>query len=267
MAAPRQLELIAWDNPLGRRVGAEFFRELPAAPGVYRMLSAEAEVLYVGSSRQLRHRVSSYRSITPTRHSRRLCRLVHAVAAIVIELTGTEAEARILEASWIRHYRPRYNRALNRPEETVWIGLRLLPTERRLETRWTRERESLDLWPAATQVSGPFSHFKAVSRLHSLRRILWWLGQPRADLRDCPPEFLRRDRPTRDWIQTWPAELPLALEAPDPTPMLLAAAEAARERLALLPWNAPLLEWWEHDREVLAAGLAGVGLVSAGPGG
>ena len=87
MPPPRQLELIPWENPLGARLGPEFFQELPPSPGVYRMLSREAEVLYVGSSRHLRQRVSSYRSISPGRHSRRLCRLVHQVAAVIIEPT------------------------------------------------------------------------------------------------------------------------------------------------------------------------------------
>lgn len=244
-----QLELIRWENPLGARVGPEFFRELPSTPGVYRMLSREAEVIYVGSSRNLRNRVASYRSISSLRHSRRLCRLVHAVAAIHIELTETEADARSLEASWIRHYRPRFNRALNRPLESIWIGLET--TASSLVTRWTpRENEHLD-WPSKSIVFGPFPHRKFVHWLQSLRRTLWWTHAEEIDLRTCPIALLRREKPPHECEQ----RCSVISAIPDPASLaatLLLLAEQRAPLLAEKPWNRPLVERWEEDRKVLA---------------
>ncbi len=240
---PRQLELLPWINPLPARLGAEFFRELPTAPGVYRWLSREAEVLYVGSSRNLRQRVGSYRSIGPQRSPRRLCRLVHAAQAIHIEPTETEAEARALEASWIRHYRPRFNRALNRPPESIWIGW--WHEGNALTTAWTRGEDPPEGWPPEADVRGPFAHRRGLYALQALRRTLWWTTQERPDLRDCPPA-LRADR-----------EIPVRYVQPLPhghteLARLAATAEQTAERLTHFPWNAPLLARALEDAALLA---------------
>jgi len=215
------------------------------------MLSREAEVLYVGSSRNLRQRVASYRSVGPAQHPRRLCRLVHAVVAIHIEPTETEAAARALEASWIRHYRPRFNRALNRSAETVWIGLARDSRTGFLDTRWRRSEAAPADWPEAMQRRGPFAHRRPVFWLQSLRRTLWWIEGAPVDLRNCPPALLRWDRPVSEWSQA------CSLACPEFTPTALAeavsqAADSKVEDLRAQPWNAPLLDYWEHDREVLA---------------
>lgn len=256
MPRPRQLELIPWFNPLGERIGPEFFRELPSAPGVYRMLSRDAEVLYVGSSRNLRSRVASYRSISPARHARRLCRLVHAARAIHIEPTDTEAQARALEASWIRHYRPRFNRAMNGPIETIWIGLRFDVGGGTLSTYWSHTGQSRSAWAAGATAWGPFAHRRPVFWIHSLRRTLWWAAAGELDLRSVPTELLCRDRPRPDFTQSCPFDGPRdSAEAFVET--LLAEAANRLPRLLERPWNRPLLEFWEHDRDVLATFLPG----------
>ncbi len=56
----------------GMRIIADFVRTLPRKPGVYRMISAEGEVLYVGKARSLRSRVAAYTQ--PTRLATRLIR-------------------------------------------------------------------------------------------------------------------------------------------------------------------------------------------------
>jgi excinuclease ABC subunit C len=83
-----------------------FLRNLTQGPGVYRMLNADGEVMYVGKARNLRRRVGSYF----TRASnRRIASMVAQIRNIEITATHTEAEALLLENHLIKEHRPRYN--------------------------------------------------------------------------------------------------------------------------------------------------------------
>ena len=82
-------------------------KTLPGDPGVYRMLNAEEEVLYVGKARNLVRRVTSYTQ--PTRLSNRLIRMVAETHALEIVTTHTEVEALLLEINLIKKHRPRFN--------------------------------------------------------------------------------------------------------------------------------------------------------------
>ncbi len=85
----------------------DFLRHLTTRPGVYRMLSAEGEVLYVGKARNLRRRVASYfRRSGLSPKTRALMAQMHHVEVTV---THTEAEALLLENNLIKAHRPRYN--------------------------------------------------------------------------------------------------------------------------------------------------------------
>ena len=64
----------------GIKVIAEFVRTLPKKPGVYRMIAADGEVLYVGKARSLRNRVTAYTQ--PNRLETRLMRMVQATRSM-----------------------------------------------------------------------------------------------------------------------------------------------------------------------------------------
>lgn len=104
-------------------------KELPRAPGVYRMLDARGQVLYVGKAKDLRRRVASYFGRLP---SRRLERLVSQIADIAITLTRTEGEALLLESQLIKSLKPRFNVLLRDDKSYPYILLTIQDTYPRL---------------------------------------------------------------------------------------------------------------------------------------
>jgi excinuclease ABC subunit C len=91
----------------GRDAIAQFARHAPSAPGVYRMISASGDVLYVGKAKNIKKRILSY--ARPTGHVTRIARMIAVTATIEFVTTATETEALLLEANLIKRLRPRFN--------------------------------------------------------------------------------------------------------------------------------------------------------------
>ncbi|MGL4242603.1 MAG: GIY-YIG nuclease family protein, partial [Beijerinckiaceae bacterium] len=91
----------------GAEVIKRFWKTLPNSPGVYRMLDADGEVLYVGKARKLKARVSSY--ARGQGHSNRIARMIAGTASMEFVVTETETEALLLETNYIKQFKPRFN--------------------------------------------------------------------------------------------------------------------------------------------------------------
>jgi excinuclease ABC subunit C len=91
----------------GHEVIQDHLKTLDGSPGVYRMLNAASEVLYVGKARNLKARVSNY--ARPSGHSGRIARMIHETASMMFLTTRTELEALLLEQNLIKQLKPRYN--------------------------------------------------------------------------------------------------------------------------------------------------------------
>lgn len=80
---------------------------LPFSPGVYIMKDAEGRVIYVGKSKKLKNRVTSY--FVSASHSYKTERMVSLVRDFDYIVTDTEIEALALENTLIKKHSPRYN--------------------------------------------------------------------------------------------------------------------------------------------------------------
>jgi excinuclease ABC subunit C len=139
----------------GRDVIAEAARHAPSAPGVYRMIAAGGDVLYVGKAKNLKKRILAY--ARPTGLVSRIARMVAVTASIEFVSTATETEALLLEANLIKRLRPRFNVLLRDDKSFPYI---LITAGERpaqiVKHRGARNREG--------DYFGPFAAVNAVNR-------------------------------------------------------------------------------------------------------
>ena len=137
---------------------------LPLCPGVYLMKDAEGTVIYVGKSRHLKNRVSSY--FADTDHGPKTARMVSRVADFDYILCDTEMEALTLENVLIKQYTPRYNIKLKDAKSYPYIKITAGPWPRIEVSRTRREdgaayfgpyRSSATAHSAAETVSAIFA--------------------------------------------------------------------------------------------------------------
>jgi excinuclease ABC subunit C len=114
------------DAPTPALKGIEAIRDawkrLPARPGVYRMIGADGEVLYVGKAKSLKNRVGQYAQ--GRGHTNAIYRMIHQTASLEVIVTATETEALLLETNMIKRLRPRYNVLMRDDKSFPFIAIR-----------------------------------------------------------------------------------------------------------------------------------------------
>src|SRR6201991_818251 len=159
---------------------AAYLKTLPDAPGVYRMLNAAGDVLYVGKAKSLKKRVSSY--ARGGVHADRLTRMVAETAEMLFVTTASEIEALLLESNLIKQLKPRYNVSYRDDKSFPNILLREdHPFPQLLKHRGAKSAKGIYF--------GPFASAGAVTRtLNTLQRAFL--------LRSCSDSvFASRTRP------------------------------------------------------------------------
>jgi excinuclease ABC subunit C len=171
-------------TPASLEAGAAAIRRawatLPNAPGVYRMIDAQGDVLYVGKAKNLKARVGSYaRGQAP---STRITRMIAETASMEFVTTATETEALLLEANLIKQLRPRYNVVLRDDKSLPYILLTAdTHAPQVVKHRGARNRKG--------HYFGPFASVWAVNRtVNALQRAFL--------LRSCSDSYFEnRTRP------------------------------------------------------------------------
>src|SRR5438132_8146495 len=179
---PEQDIDLAAAGPLavGRAVIANHAKLAPSSPGVYRMIDAKGDVLYVGKAKNIRKRIIAYGR--PTGYDPRIERMIAATAALEFVSTATETEALLLEANLIKRLRPRFNVLLRDDKSFPYI---LITADhwapQILKHRGARSRDG--------NYFGPFASVWAVNRtITALQRAFL--------LRSCSDGFFEsRTRP------------------------------------------------------------------------
>jgi excinuclease ABC subunit C len=167
-------------SKFGHEVIQDYLKTLDGSPGVYRMLNAANEVLYVGKARNLRARVSNY--ARPSGHSGRIARMIGETASMMFLTTRTETEALLLEQNLIKQLKPRYNVLLRDDKSFPNI---LIPTDHPFPMIRKHRGKRSD----KGRYFGPFASAGAVNRtLNQLQRVFL--------LRTCSDSmFSARSRP------------------------------------------------------------------------
>ncbi|MXP13677.1 excinuclease ABC subunit UvrC [Altererythrobacter confluentis] len=153
---------------------------LKPSPGVYRMLDARGDVLYVGKARALKNRVANYTQVANL--TNRLQRMVSQTRAMEIITTNSEAEALLLEAQLIKRFRPPYNVLLRDDKSFPFILLRM-------DHDFPRIMKHRGARRAKGNYYGPFASAGSVNTtINALQKLFL--------LRSCTDSFFRRrDRP------------------------------------------------------------------------
>jgi len=159
---------------------ASYLKTLPDQPGVYRMLNAAGDVLYVGKAKSLKKRVSAY--ARGGGHTDRLTRMVAETAEMLFVTTASETDALLLESNLIKQLKPRYNVSYRDDKSFPNILLREdHPFPQLLKHRGAKSTKGIYF--------GPFASAGAVTRtLNTLQRAFL--------LRSCSDSvFASRTRP------------------------------------------------------------------------
>lgn len=158
----------------------DFVRTLTSRPGVYRMLAANGEVLYVGKARDLRRRVGSY--FSRRAHDAKTQAMLAAVARVEVTVTATESEALLLEYNLIKEHKPRFNVLLRDDKSYPYIHV----TSHQAFPRFELYRGSRSL---PGRYLGPFPHGGAAREvIHQLQKLF--------RIRQCSDSyFANRSRP------------------------------------------------------------------------
>jgi excinuclease ABC subunit C len=138
---------------------------LPQAPGVYIMKNSEGDVLYVGKSKKLKNRVSSY--FVGQSHSYKTEKMVSLVRDFDYIVCQTEIEALTLENVLIKKHSPKYNIKLKDAKSYPYIKVTNESFPKLFVTRERRSDRSKYFGPYQGS-QGAHAALDAVMRIFSL---------------------------------------------------------------------------------------------------
>jgi DNA polymerase-3 subunit epsilon len=115
----KALKRNSFEQTLPPNLPREEFEKLPTTAGVYYFHDEHRKIIYVGKAINIKKRVSSH--FTGNVKSPQRQAFLREIHSVTYELTGNELIALLHEASEIRSYWPKYNRAQKKPERSFGI--------------------------------------------------------------------------------------------------------------------------------------------------
>lgn len=109
-----------------------FLAQLPSTPGVYRMLGAEGDLLYIGKAKSLKDRVRSYFQ-TSAQLPPKIAKMIRYVHSIEWEESGSELSALMYESKEIKRHKPPFNTASKKLRRYPFLRLTVQDEFPRLE--------------------------------------------------------------------------------------------------------------------------------------
>ncbi len=161
-----------------RTIRETFLPKLPEQPGVYFFRSEHGELLYIGKSKNLKARISSY--FVDTEHKAdKVKELVMTLRHIEWQVTGSELEALLLESRLIKLHKPRYNTLLKR--------YRTYPFLKLTKSEFPRLEIALEIEADGAEYFGPFPSMETVRKVFTMLNRIF-------QLRKCSDDELQKGR-------------------------------------------------------------------------
>lgn len=137
--------------------------KIPDNPGIYMMKDEKDEIIYVGKAKNLKKRVNQY--FKSKNHASKIQNMIQNISAFEYIITDSEIEALMLEANFIKKYKPKYNTMLMDDKQYPYIKVTI-------KEKFPRIMKVRELKKDGSKYFGPYtSAFAVTQTIESIRNI------------------------------------------------------------------------------------------------
>ena len=142
---------------------------VPSCPGCYLMKNSEGYIIYVGKSKNLKNRLSSY---FKSSHTGKTKMLVSEIADFEYIITNTEIESLLLEINLIKKYDPKYNILLRDDKTYPYIDLTndIVPVLKVVRNPNVKKNKNSHIFGPYPNVKAARDVVEVINRLYPLRK-------------------------------------------------------------------------------------------------
>lgn len=140
--------------------------ELPVAPGIYYFLNSKNEIIYIGKTKSLRGRVSSYFSQTAPKKAKKI---IQQASRLKIEITNSELSALLTEAESIKLVNPKHNSQLKKYGNKYFLKINCIHKFPTLEITNHFDFDGNDYFGLFISKKKADSVFKIINKAFALR--------------------------------------------------------------------------------------------------
>lgn len=146
--------------------------DFPNSPGIYKFLSSENKILYVGKSKNLKKRVKSY---FQKEQNKKISNMIKETSSIDFVLSESEHDALLLENNLIKENKPKYNILLRDDKSFPYIAISKERFPKIYSTRKINHQKE-DVFGPYTNVKSMRSILKLIKNLYKIRNCNYVLS-------------------------------------------------------------------------------------------